>query len=271
MKHFICLLLSLFMLAPLVYAQSARQYYDKALKTEDINERIKLLSKAIDKSPKFTNAYHHRADAYKEKGLFKKALADYNKIITLSPKDPFKYYARGLAYMQRNDCDSAIRDFSEAIKLKSNYDDFYYNRAQCYMTLEKYSPALKDLEKIKNRKSKEHTIEIMEGRANFFLLPTRYEIFGMVLLEAMYFGLPALSSRNGGSSVLIRDGVDGCILPEFDPAAYAGKILELAGDPQRQIQMGEAAHQRIEKEFLWDGIAAEMLGQYDLLVKSSET
>ena len=139
MKHFIFLLLILFTLAPLSYGQSARQYYNKALKTEDVNERIKLLTKAIDKSPKFTNAYHHRADAYKEKGLFKKALADYNKIISLSPKDPFKYYARGLAYMERNDCASAIRDFSEAIKLKSNYDDFYYNRALCYMTLEKYS------------------------------------------------------------------------------------------------------------------------------------
>ena len=109
------------------------------------------------------------------------------------------------------------------------------------------------------------------NRANFFLLPTRYEIFGMVLLEAMYFGLPALSSWNGGSSVLIRDGVDGFILPEFDPAAYAGKILELAGDPQRQIQMGEAAHQRIQAEFLWDGIAAEMLKQYGPLVKNSES
>ena len=105
------------------------------------------------------------------------------------------------------------------------------------------------------------------NRANFFLLPTRYEIFGMVLLEAMYFGLPALSSYNGGSSVLIRDGVDGVILPEFEPEPYARRILDLADDPDRQIQMGQAAHQRIQGEFLWDGIASKMLAKYRQLAR----
>ena len=150
-------------------AQTAKQFYNQALKTTDLTERIKLLTKAIDKDPKFTSAYHYRADAYKDKGLFKKALADYNKIITLNPQDPFKYYARALAYIQRNDCAPAIEDLNQAIKLKSNYEDFYYNRAVCYMNLEKYAPAVKDLDKLKDPKNNTTQVAMMKGEANFFL------------------------------------------------------------------------------------------------------
>jgi glycosyltransferase involved in cell wall biosynthesis len=43
--------------------------------------------------------------------------------------------------------------------------------------------------------------------AKAFLLPSVLEIFGMVLLEAMYFGAPVVCSRNGGSLTLIEDGI----------------------------------------------------------------
>ena len=126
----------IYILSGFAFAQTAKQFFDQALKSNDNNEKVKLLTKAIDKDPKFINAYHYRADAYKANGQFKKALADYNKIITLSPKDPFKYYARALAYIQRNDCSAAIEDLNQAIKLKNTYEDFYYNRAVCYMKLD---------------------------------------------------------------------------------------------------------------------------------------
>ena len=88
-------------------------------------------------------------------------------------------------------------------------------------------------------------------RANLFVLPTRYEIFGMVLLEAMYFGLPVLTSLNGG---FVQRG--------FDAKAYARVIAELAADPQRQETVGKAAHETVERDFLWDRIAARMLAEY---------
>ena len=99
-------------------------------------------------------------------------------------------------------------------------------------------------------------------RASLFVLPTRYEIFGMVLLEAMYFGLPVLTSLNGGSDLLVQDGVNGFVQRGFDAKAYARVIAELAADPQRQEIVGKAAHETVERDFLWDRIAARMLAEY---------
>lgn len=99
-------------------------------------------------------------------------------------------------------------------------------------------------------------------RANLFVLPTQYEIFGMVLLEAMYFGLPVLTSHNGGSDLLVQDGENGFVLRQFDASGYAGVIQMLAGAPRRQVEVGAAAHQTVEEHFLWDSIAQQMLRTY---------
>lgn len=53
-----------------------------------------------------------------------------------------------------------------------------------------------------------------------FLFPSTYEIFGMVLMEAMYFGLPVISCENGGSTMLIKNGIN---MPLF--FALSGYIL----------------------------------------------
>ena len=100
-------------------------------------------------------------------------------------------------------------------------------------------------------------------QANLFVLPTRYEIFGMVLLEAMYFGLPVLTSHNGGSDLLVQDGVNGFVVPEFTADGYVQVIKALAADPARQVEIGRTAHDTIEENFLWDGIARRMLDTYE--------
>lgn len=49
-------------------------------------------------------------------------------------------------------------------------------------------------------------------QADFFLLPTEYEIFGMVLLEAMFFRRVVLTTPNGGADMLLRSGENGIVL-----------------------------------------------------------
>lgn len=58
---------------------------------------------------------------------------------------------------------------------------------------------------------------------NCFLLPTSYEIWGMVLMEAMHFGCPVITTYNGGSSTLIEDGLNGLIL-ELDVQKWVEAI-----------------------------------------------
>ncbi len=100
-------------------------------------------------------------------------------------------------------------------------------------------------------------------QANLFVLPTQYEIFGMVLLEAMFYGLPVLASLNGGSDLLVRSGENGFALPTFQVQDYVQVIRHLAEQPEEQLRIGQAAHETVAQHFTWDRIAARMLDTYE--------
>lgn len=98
--------------------------------------------------------------------------------------------------------------------------------------------------------------------ADFFLLPTRYEIFGMVLLEAMYYGTTVLTTRNGGSEMLVRSGVNGYVLDADCAQDWAACILRAAADPDAMRRMGRAARGTIAEHFTWDALAASFEAVY---------
>lgn len=92
--------------------------------------------------------------------------------------------------------------------------------------------------------------------ADCFLLPTNYEIFGMVLLEAMYYETAVITTYNGGSSTLIKDNANGMIIDNFDKAAWADRILALFTDENQLRHMQKAAHKTIADGFLWDSLSS---------------
>ena len=95
--------------------------------------------------------------------------------------------------------------------------------------------------------------------AKAFLLPSIQEIFGMVLLEAMYFGAPVVSSRNGGSLTLMADGKCGQIVDEFDAEKWCDAISKYLDDPQYAKSVVEAAMNKVKEEYTWDAITNTML------------
>lgn len=95
--------------------------------------------------------------------------------------------------------------------------------------------------------------------AKAFLLPSVLEIFGMVLLEAMYFGAPVVSSRNGGSLTLMADGRCGQIVDEFDTEKWCNAISRYLDDPQYAKDVAEAAMKKVKEECTWDAITQKML------------
>lgn len=99
--------------------------------------------------------------------------------------------------------------------------------------------------------------------ANLFVFPSNYEIFGMVLLEALYFGLPVVSSQNGGASVLLRNGENGYMLEGFDLSVWEEKILQIAGNRELYEKMKKDAYDTVEKHFLWDKLADRFLAGYE--------
>lgn len=98
--------------------------------------------------------------------------------------------------------------------------------------------------------------------ADIFLLPTHYEIFGMVLLEAMYYGNAVLTTRNGGSDTLIRDGENGFVLDAEDPSVWADRILQLYDAPEERALIGCSAHRTVAEYFTWDALADRFLEAY---------
>ncbi|MDK2829030.1 MAG: hypothetical protein PWP67_1845 [Clostridium butyricum] len=102
-------------------------------------------------------------------------------------------------------------------------------------------------------------------KADFFVLPTHYEIFGMVLLEAMYYGLPVLTTLNGGSDCLINNGENGIIL-ECDAEKWANIILKLNDNRQSCLNMSSKASNTIKNQYTWEKVSEKILISYEKLV-----
>ena len=101
--------------------------------------------------------------------------------------------------------------------------------------------------------------------AKAFLLPSKLEIFGMVLLEAMYLKAPVISSRNGGSVTLIENRKTGQIVSEFDVIKWTDAVFRYLDNPEYSIQTVNAAHELIVTEFRWEAIARKMLKTLNML------
>ena len=80
--------------------------------------------------------------------------------------------------------------------------------------------------------------------ADVVVLPSVSDTFGLVVLEAMAAGLPVIASENSCGPDVIRDGVDGFVVPIRDADAIAARLDVLAGDPGRLKEMGRQARRR---------------------------
>lgn len=92
-----------------------------------------------------------------------------------------------------------------------------------------------------------------------FLLPSKLEIFGMVLLEAMYLGAVTMTSVNGGSTTLIKNNVNGIIMEEFSVDEWAYKIIELLNNDEHRNMIKKNAFNTIETQFTWEKICSKFL------------
>jgi glycosyltransferase involved in cell wall biosynthesis len=84
--------------------------------------------------------------------------------------------------------------------------------------------------------------------ADIFVLPSVFEGSARVTYEALAAGLPVVTTPNSGS--VVRDGVDGYVVPIRDVDALADRIARLADDPMLREQMGIMARERA-LEFTW--------------------
>ena len=84
---------------------------------------------------------------------------------------------------------------------------------------------------------------------DLFVMPSRFEPFGLAFLEAWHAGKPVLGGNRGGQLEIIEDGVDGVIVEPDDVAAVADSILGLVGNPSRLKEMGRRGRIKASREF----------------------
>ena len=94
--------------------------------------------------------------------------------------------------------------------------------------------------------------------ADVFMLASKKEIFGMVLLEAMYFGIPIITSMTAGASMLIENGKNGYILSDFDTKKWVNKLRIILSNSDLRQRFGQRSKELVNTKFSWLNIANKM-------------
>jgi D-inositol-3-phosphate glycosyltransferase len=97
--------------------------------------------------------------------------------------------------------------------------------------------------------------------ADVTVLPSYYESFGMVALEAMACGSPVIASRVGGLVTTVRDGVTGFLVPDGDVEALAERIATLVADPELRWRLGREGV-RWAAQHRWPCVAEAVCKEY---------
>lgn len=95
-------------------------------------------------------------------------------------------------------------------------------------------------------------------QAHLLVVPSSYEGFGIVYLEGMAFGLPAIGTSAGAAPEIVRHNETGFLIPPGDAPALAAHLALLAADRNRLARMSLAALQRYQQQPKWAQTAAEI-------------
>lgn len=114
-------------------------------------------------------------------------------------------------------------------------------------------------------KRDQDTLQYYYSAAEVVVVPSHYESFGLVALEAMSCGTPVVASETGGLAYLVRDGETGFHVPAADPEALAEKLQMLLRDDELRRRLGEQASE-YAKAYDWPVVADQILDLYASLL-----
>jgi len=104
------------------------------------------------------------------------------------------------------------------------------------------------------------------GRCAVFCLASLEEGMAMVIPQAMACGLPVIATPNSGAEEIVREGVEGYLVPVRDVEALRRRIVELYEDAERRRAMGRAALARVRAGFTWDDYGGRVVAGYRALL-----
>jgi glycosyltransferase involved in cell wall biosynthesis len=98
--------------------------------------------------------------------------------------------------------------------------------------------------------------------ADICVLPSRWEPFGTVMLEAWAAGTPLVAAASQGPAALIADGSNGLLVPIDDVSALANAIGRLLADPTLQARLIEGGRTDYQARFTREAVTQRMIGLY---------
>ena len=105
--------------------------------------------------------------------------------------------------------------------------------------------------------------EALLAAADLCVLPSRYEPFGTVMIEAWAAAKPLIAAASAGPRALIRDGVDGLLVPIDDAPALAAAIRRIIGDPALARTLAANGHAEYRTRFAEQAVVQQYLAFYE--------
>ena len=104
-----------------------------------------------------------------------------------------------------------------------------------------------------------HELPPFYTAANVAVLPsTSVESFGLVLIEAMACATPVIASALPGVKSLVREGVDGCLVPPSDLEALTKGLAHMLSNPERSQKMGQVGCEKVRRSYDWNVIGERL-------------
>lgn len=114
--------------------------------------------------------------------------------------------------------------------------------------------------------AKDHDeLRLYYAAASAVIVPSDYESFGMVALEAMAAGTPVIASEVGGLAFLVQDQQTGLLMPVRDPKALADGIMSIVVDPEKGHLLGRNAAQ-LAAQYAWQRIVQRLMPIFEDVV-----
>jgi glycogen(starch) synthase len=106
--------------------------------------------------------------------------------------------------------------------------------------------------------------------ADILVVPSRYEPFGMVVLEGMLHGLPIIAAEIGGPADILQHGTTGLLFAPRNVSALAAALRHLIEDGDERRRMGLGAAKDVRRRWLWERLVPDMLDVYGEFLSGAE-
>jgi glycosyltransferase involved in cell wall biosynthesis len=108
-------------------------------------------------------------------------------------------------------------------------------------------------------------------QSHLLILPSRAECVAAFLAEASAHGVPSLSTNAGGNSTLVKDGVNGYLMPlEAGSTDYANYALQLLADPAKYAALCWSSFLRFQTELNWDVAVSRLIAEIDSVLNPTD-